>query len=203
MIFIQHQNDEMKNEIENYEMKLAQLEKINLSLKNEVDNYKTSLENEKNKIIEITNNSQQIEKCLKDRENDLDKYMEELDKANLTIRELNNDKGNLNEEKEKLILQINELTEKNQSLLIEIRNVIDTNTQAKELLDRKDRIFNLIKRKKLSIERSLNNFNDENKAIVNSRISQDERVNHSEIIGNTKGITNIYSPVQEGLNLSI
>ena len=96
-----------------------------------------------------------------------------------------------------------ELTEKNQSLLTEIRNVIDNNAQAKELLDRKDRIYNLIKRNKLSIERSLNNFNEENKAVVNSRIVQDDRVNHSEIISNAKVISNVYSPVQEGLNLSI
>ena len=203
LIFVQSQNEDMKNEISNYEIQLSQLEKKNLSLSNEVDNYKHSLENEKSKSEEIANNAEQIEKCLKDRERDLDKFMEELDKANITIRALNTDKGNLNEEKEKLIIQVKELTEKNQSLLTEIRNVIDNNAQAKELLDRKDRIYNLIKRNKLSIERSLNNFNEENKAVVNSRIVQDDRVNHSEIISNAKVIDNVYSPVQEGLNLSI
>ena len=86
------------------------------------------------------------------------------------------------------------------------------NDQSSLINQLKSRIFDLEQNEKsyqalsnshVQLQTSYQQLNDENKEIVNSRISQDERVNHSEIIGNTKGITNIYSPVQEGLNLSI
>ena len=64
----------------------------------------------------------------------------------------------INSEKEKMIEQINSLKEDNITLINEIKRFLDVDTQVKSLLDRKERIYNLLKRNKIKVLRSLFHF---------------------------------------------
>ena len=159
VLFLQNQNEELKTQVNTLESKLRSYEGKCFDLEKQSEALDNELTNTKNKVMQLQNNNNHVDQCLKNREKDIEKYLYEIDTLNKKVRDFTEETAFVNNQKDKMNTHINEMNMTNRNLQNEIKRILNTNEQVKALLDRKERIFTVLKRNKMNIERSLNNFN--------------------------------------------
>ena len=159
VLFLQNQNEELKTQVNTLESKLRSYEGKCFDLEKQSEALDNELTNTKNKVMQLQSNNNHVDQCLKNREKDIEKYLYEIDTLNKKVRDFTEETAFVNNQKDKMNTHINEMNMTNRNLQNEIKRILNTNEQVKALLDRKERIFTVLKRNKMNIERSLNNFN--------------------------------------------
>ena len=159
VLFLQNQNEELKTQVNTLESKLRSYEGKCFDLEKQSEALDNELMNTKNKVMQLQSNNNHVDQCLKNREKDIEKYLYEIDTLNKKVRDFTEETAFVNNQKDKMNTHINEMNMTNRNLQNEIKRILNTNEQVKALLDRKERIFTVLKRNKMNIERSLNNFN--------------------------------------------
>ena len=159
VLFLQNQNEELKTQVNSLEGKLRSFEGKCFDLEKQSEALDNELTNTKNKVMQLQSNNTHVDQCLKNREKDIEKYLYEIDTLNKKVRDFTEETAYVNNQKDKMNTHINEMNMTNRNLQNEIKRILNTNEQVKALLDRKERIFTVLKRNKMNIERSLNNFN--------------------------------------------
>ena len=159
VLFLQNQNEELKTQVNTLESKLRSYEGKCFDLEKQSEALDNELTNTKNKVMQLQNNNNHVDQCLKNREKDIEKYLYEIDTLNKKVRDFTEETAFVNNQKDTMNTHINEMNMTNRNLQNEIKRILNTNEQVKALLDRKERIFTVLKRNKMNIERSLNNFN--------------------------------------------
>ena len=159
VLFLQNQNEELKTQVNTLESKLRSYEGKCFDLEKQSEALDNELTNAKNKVMQLQSNNNHVDQCLKNREKDIEKYLYEIDTLNKKVRDFTEETAFVNNQKDKMNTHINEMNMTNRNLQNEIKRILNTNEQVKALLDRKERIFTVLKRNKINIERSLNNFN--------------------------------------------
>ena len=160
VLFLQNQNEELKTQVNTLESKLRSYEGKCFDLEKQSEALDNELTNTKNKVMQLQSNNNHVDQCLKNREKDIEKYLYEIDTLNKKVRDFTEETAFVNNQKDKMNTHINEMNMTNRNLQNEIKRILNTNEQVKALLDRKERIFTVLKRNKMNIERSLNNFNN-------------------------------------------
>ena len=168
VLFLQNQNEELKTQVNTLESKLRSYEGKCFDLEKQSEALDNELTNTKNKVMQLQSNNNHVDQCLKNREKDIEKYLYEIDTLNKKVRDFTEETAFVNNQKDKMNTHINEMNMTNRNLQNEIKRILNTNEQVKALLDRKERIFTVLKRNKMNIERSLNNFNSSIENLVSS-----------------------------------
>ena len=146
-------NLQIQNNLKDYERQLD-------SLKEENDNLKNNLFKEKSRMSEENQKNSQLENVLNDREEKINQINNEIENIKIVQQNSNNENNVLQDENSKLRNHIMILTEQNQNLINEIDNIIEEDEKKLSILERKNRIGNLLMSNRSTIDQSLNDLDE-------------------------------------------
>ena len=149
------QNENMKSSNEQINKMEKNIEEMNLKILN----YEKENEKLKNNILNEERKNKNLNDLLLKKDEKIknlnENYKDLLNKQN----DLNNEIINKNKDNEKYIKNNNILKEQNDKLMNEISEVISFNQKFKNILNRKEKIKNLLEDNKAILQDSLKNFN--------------------------------------------
>ena len=144
-------NNKLQNIINDYEKELDLCKNENCNLKNQ-------LLNEKNTRADLCKKNNQLINILNDRERELNQLNCDFNNMQTIVRNSTNDQNSFKNENDKLKNHVFALTEQNQKLIDEMDRVIIEDSKVKKLMDRKQRIGNILQNNKTKINNSLNSL---------------------------------------------
>ena len=194
---IQNQNEQMKNHIDECENNIHNLSKFNDTLKIENEGLKNNILDVKNKNTLLQKNNEQLQTIIYDKERDINNLGSNLKAQKKIINDHILEKTSISNERDNLNNEILRLKEANNNLMNRIKNILESNQQIKQEINRRDKINGVLRKNKRNIERSLYTFNT-NSTLNNSNLNMSI---HSEMIGRyNKDYTN--SPLMDKSTIS-